>query len=102
VNTPDPLGKGALFSPPAAAPSPPHVGDSPPEGRAAIFSVGPHRPGSVVVECSVCLNRTRMSALEAGVRILVGSLWVPGKHHSRWILCPECNRRTWSRIHWRG
>ncbi len=106
MNSGDPLGKKALFGAPSAADThvddDPLVGGRPVEGRAAMYSTGPHRPGSVVLECSRCLTRTRMSVVEAGVRITFGSVWVPGKRHSRWILCPECGRRSWSRIHWRG
>ena len=103
----DPLGKRALFETPAVVPDDPvdHdplVGGDHPEGRAALYSTGPHRPGSVVLECSRCGVHTRMSALEAGVRIAMISLWIPGRHFSRWMLCPECERRTWSRIHWLG
>ena len=103
----DPLGKRALFSPPPTAPdhhlnNDPLVGGSESEGREAVFSTGPHRAGTVVLECSSCLSRTRMSTVEAGIRILFISAWIPGKRYSRWIQCPECERRTWCRIHWRG
>ena len=93
----DPLGKRALFSPPA--------GEAPAQdddGKTAMFSAGPRRPGTVVLECSRCLTRNRMSVVEAGVRIAYLSAWVPGKRFSRWIQCPECERRTWCKIHWFG
>lgn len=104
--TKDPLGKSALFSPPPmAAPddhldNDPLVGGDQPEGKHALYSAGPRRPGTVVMECSNCLNHTRMTAVEAWVRILYISLWIPGKRFSRWVQCPECERRTWCRIHW--
>ena len=102
----DPLGKRALFSPPAASPSDDHldgdptVGSAAADGIRALYSAGPRRRGTVVLECSRCLNHTRMSLIEAGVRIAFISAWIPGKHFSRWVQCPECERRTWCRIHW--
>ena len=106
--TTDPMGKRALFSPPPApaADRPldddPTVGGQAPEGVKALYSAGPRRPGTVVLECSRCLNHSRMSLVEAGVRIAFLSAWVPAKRYSRWIQCPECEQRTWSRIHWTG
>lgn len=103
----DPLGKRALFETPPVTPDDP-VGDDPlvggdhAEGTAALYSAGPHRPGSVVLECSRCGVWTRMSAIEAGVRIVMISAWIPGKRYSRWMLCPECERRTWCKVHWFG
>jgi hypothetical protein len=94
----DPLGRRALFSPPAS----PVRDDSAPPGKEALYSAGPRRKGTVVVECSRCLNHSRMTTVELGVRIVFVSLWIPGKRHSRWMQCPECQRRTWCRIHWFG
>jgi hypothetical protein len=108
MNERDPLGKKALFSPPPAAQpedlvgDDPLVGSSPPPGKHALYSAGPRRSGTVVVDCSRCLNHTRMSIIEAGVRIAFISAWIPGKKHSRWMQCPECERRTWCKIHWFG
>lgn len=103
----DPFGKQALFRPPVSEIDDPLAHD--PLVRTGktskhedMFAVGPRRPGTVVLECSRCLTRTRMSAVEAGIRILFVSAWVPGKRYSRWMLCPECQRRTWCRIHWFG
>ncbi len=96
----DPLGKKALFTPPPAPPS--GGSDDSPTGKGALYSAGPRRKGTVVVECSRCLNHTRMSTIELGVRVAFISLWIPGKHYSRWMQCPECQRRTWCRVHWFG
>jgi len=103
----DPLGKQALFSPPpGAAPDDLNddllLGRGATDGKNALFSAGPHRSGTVVVECSECLNHTRMSIIEAGVRIAFISLWIPGKRYSRWMQCPECQRRTWCKVRWFG
>ena len=100
----DPLGKSALFSPPPAPP-PEDLLPEPhqrPEGKHALYSAGPPRRGTVVVECSRCLNHSRMTTVELGVRIAFISLWLPGKRFSRWMQCPECERRTWCRVHWFG
>ena len=104
MNKRDPLGKSALFSPPPAAPQEdllpePHPQ---PDGKAALYRAGPRRTGTVVVECSRCLNHSRMTTVELGVRIAFLSLWIPGKRYSRWLQCPECQRRTWCRVHWFG
>lgn len=102
----DPMGKSALFSPPPMAPADDLISDDPTinsrkvDGKHALYSAGPRRRGTVVVECSTCLNHSRMSTVEAGVRIAFISLWIPGKHFSRWMQCPECERRTWCRINW--
>lgn len=101
-------GKRALFS---ANPEAPHLdsidetddplmGGTAPVGKEALYSVGPHRPGSVVFTCSRCDLHTRMSAVEAGIRVLAISIWIPGKRYSRWLLCPQCGERTWCRIEW--
>ncbi len=97
----DPLGKRALFEGPAVAADPLAAGE-PLDGRVALFSAGPHRPGTVLFHCSVCGVRTRMSVIEAAFRVLMISLWAPGRRYSRWVQCPECQRRTWSRIEWLG
>jgi hypothetical protein len=103
----DPLGKLALFEGapievPDSLDEDPLVEPTPPEGTAAMFSAGPHRPGTVTVDCSRCGVRSRMSLIEVGVRIAFISLWIPGKRYSRWMQCPECERRTWCRVHWLG
>jgi hypothetical protein len=43
-----------------------------------------------------------MTTVELGVRLAFISLWIPGKRYSRWMQCPECERRTWCRVHWFG
>lgn len=103
----DPQGKRALFETPAVI-----VDDTVRddelitidlrEGRDALFSVGPHEAGTGVVECTHCGARTRVSYLEMAVRIALISLWIPGKEHSRWMQCPNCQRRSWCRIEWLG
>lgn len=102
----DPLGKRALFETPPVGRKEPAgeeaAGSDPSDGTDALYSVGPHRRGTVVFACSECGVRSRMSAIEAGVRIAFFSAWIPGRRYNRWVQCPECERRTWSRIHWFG
>ncbi len=101
----DPLGKKALFSPPPMVQEDDLVTGEPREtetGKHALYSAGPRRKGTVVLECSNCLNHTRMTTIEAGVRIAFISAWIPTKRFSHWMQCPECERRTWCRIHWFG
>jgi hypothetical protein len=107
VTAADPQGKRALFETPAVV-----VDDTVRddelitidlrEGREALFSAGPHEAGTGVVECTHCGARTRVSYLEIAVRIAMISVWIPGKEHSRWMQCPNCQRRSWCRIKWLG
>jgi len=96
------MGKKALFSPPPGPPQEQAPEGDVPLGKGALYSAGPRRKGTVVVECSRCLNHTRMTTVELGVRVAFVSVWLPGKHYSRWMQCPECQRRTWCRVHWLG
>lgn len=113
----DPLGKRALFSSPGGAsvaeaartqdrPEPRPAGGAGSKNRdgvKALYSLDTEpRLGTVVVECSGCLEHTRISALDAGARIWSFSLWIPGKRFSRHLSCPACGRRTWCRIRWTG
>jgi len=103
----DPKGKRALFEvPPLVEDDPirddPLVGGDEPQGREALFSAGPHRPGTVTIDCAHCGVRSRVSLVEAVVRILSISLWFPGKRFSRWMQCPSCQRRSWVRVEWTG
>jgi hypothetical protein len=98
--TTDPLGKSALFSPPTPGK---HAETTPDEGVKALYSPATEwQLGTVVMECSECLARTRVPLHDAAMRILRFSVWIPGRGHSRWLSCPSCERRTWSRIHWTG
>ena len=97
----DPEGRRALFEAPVAADRQQMLAPgSTPEGRAALFSVGPARPGTVLVDCGSCGERRRVTLAEAGLRLLQGSLWWPGRTRSHWLRCPACGRRTWCRIGW--
>lgn len=111
----DPLGKRALFSgsdsssvaqaasiePRAKSQRANGNGSNKRDGVKALYSLDTEpRLGTVVIECSDCLEHTRISLLDAGVRMWSFSLWIPGKRFSRHLSCPACGRRTWCRIRW--
>lgn len=98
----DPKGKRALFEAPVAAPRDSVSGGGAREGKASLFSTGPARPGTVLVECGKCEARSRVNLLELGVRMLPVGVWLPGRKHSRLLRCPACNVRTWCSVHWTG
>lgn len=96
----DPNGKRALFEAPVQA-AEDHLRAGPQrEGRDALFSAGPARPGTALVECSACKVRTRVGLADLGVRLMTISAWLPGRRHNHWMRCPSCGRRTWCRIGW--
>jgi len=96
----DPTGKQALFSA-AAAEAPDRMAPGlHNEGKDALFSMTPWRPGTVVVECSKCKIRRRASLVEVGARLAMFSAWFPFRSHPHWMSCPTCGRRQWCRIGW--
>jgi hypothetical protein len=96
----DPLGKRALFDPQVAA-APDRISPGARnEGRTALFSAAPRRPGTVIIECSSCKSRTRASVIDLGVRLASLSAWLPLRRHAHWLRCPSCNRWQWCRIGW--
>lgn len=96
----DPTGRHALFAtPPTAARDQLGPGNQK-DGREAFFSTGPRQTGTVVITCSECDTRSRVTLLDLGVRLLSISAWVPGRSHSHWMRCPGCHRHTWCRIGW--
>jgi hypothetical protein len=96
----DPTGKQALFSGAAAEAPDRAAPGAHTEGKEALFSIAPWRPGTVVVDCSVCKVRRRASLLEVGMRLVMGSLWFPWGKHPHWMSCASCGRRQWCRIGW--
>jgi len=96
----DPTGRAALFGAPvAAAPDRLTTGDQR-HGRAALFSSGGRQAGTVVIECSSCRLRTRLSLLQLATRLASGSAWVPLRRYQHWMVCPGCGKRHWCRIGW--
>ena len=103
----DPQGKRALFEAPPAEIDDPLQDDvlhdpARRDGQAALFSTGEHQSGTGIIDCSHCGTKTRASHVDIGVRIALISLWIPGKPFSRWMQCPNCQRRSWCRVEWRG
>lgn len=90
----DPQGKHALFGAPARYDTP-GAG-----GKDALYSSATRRPGTLVVECSSCGGRSRVSYVEFARRQLPLTLWFPWQRHSRLMTCPACGRRTWLAAHW--
>jgi hypothetical protein len=96
----DPTGKRALYSmPPTEAPDRSDEGRHN-EGKDALFSMTPPRLGTVVVECSSCQVRKRVSLIEAWGRLAMLTVWYPFRRHPHWMNCPSCGRRGWCRIGW--
>ncbi len=96
----DPTGKHALFStPPQAAPDQLRPGNQK-DGRQAFFSTGPRQPGTVIVVCSSCKVRSRVTLVDLGVRLLSISVWIPRRRRNHWMRCPGCNQHTWCDINW--
>lgn len=101
--TSDPFGKRALFDPAAdddaAKLIKPTVrmGE---QGKASLFTAGERRPGTVVLTCSSCRARSRVSLLELGLAHLPFWLWIPGRPYSRLLRCPACEQRTWVAVNW--
>lgn len=93
----DPLGRRALFSPPAEAAAPPRPHGKEMEGKEALYSTASSSPSltTVLVECSGCGGRSRIGLVEFFVRHLPFWLWVPWARYSNLMTCPACDRRTW-------
>jgi hypothetical protein len=129
TDSPDPLGKRALFWAPAErdedGPRSSAECDAP--GKHALFSEearsgaalhgassrpAPRRPGRVLgaglggflgpitVDCSACGSRTEIRVAEFAVLHLPIWLWRPGRGYTRFMTCPACRRRTWVSASW--
>lgn len=72
------------------------------DSHEALYSVGEHESGTVVVTCSRCDVRSRIPVVESIIRILAISVWVPGRTYTHWMQCPSCQTRSWCRIDWMG
>jgi hypothetical protein len=96
----DPTGKQALFEAAVAAAPDRSAAGPHSDGKTALFSMAPWRPGTVVIECSRCKVRRRASLVEVAARLTSGSIWLPFASHPHWMSCPACGRRQWCRIGW--
>jgi hypothetical protein len=96
----DPNGRAALFAaPPTTARDQLGAGDQK-DGRQAFFSIGPRRSGTVVVTCSSCHTRSRITVFDLALRLLTVSVWVPVLRHPHWMRCPACGKHTWCGVAW--
>ena len=73
---------------------------NPRDGKEALYSSGPHQPGTVVVTCSACKARSRINFTDLGLRWLTGTVWIPGRRDGHWMRCPSCQKRTWCSVAW--
>jgi hypothetical protein len=96
VSTHDPQGKRALFTS-AKESSQPESGRA---GKAALYSAASRRPATLVVECSSCHGRSRVSYVDFARRHLPFTVWTPWRRYSRLMTCPACGRRTWLAARW--
>ena len=94
----DPLGRRALFEPPPTAKATRPAGN----GKESLYSAAPggRAWGTVVLECSSCRARSRVSLVEFAWRHLPFWLWVPWLRYSQFMSCPACERRTWLGVSW--
>lgn len=93
----DPKGKSALFEAPVQAP-PDHLRGGVEDGKRALYSAEARRPGTVVVECSGCKEKTRSTYFDLGLGLLPVTAWIPGRKNGHLLRCPACNRRRWCSI----
>jgi hypothetical protein len=98
----DPLGKAALFSGDASVSPISPDADGPGRGATHLFSQPGPRSGTLLVDCSACGRRTRVTYAEFALMHLPMWLWVPllTRSHRHWLRCPACRRFTWLRARW--
>ncbi|MGZ6978708.1 MAG: hypothetical protein ACXVJW_11400 [Acidimicrobiia bacterium] len=70
------------------------------DGKRALFSSAVRRPGTLVVDCSKCHGRTRLSYMEFAQRHLPYWLWTPWRRFSHYMVCPACGQRAWISARW--
>jgi hypothetical protein len=58
------------------------------------------KPGTLVVDCSRCHGRTRVTYVEFAQRHLPYWVWTPWKKYSRYAVCPSCGQRSWLAARW--
>lgn len=96
----DPQGRRALFETPVAAAADTVRSGKASDGKDALYSTGPRRPGTVVVSCGGCKAKSRINLTDLGLRWLTGTVWIPGRRRSHWMRCPSCGKHTWCSIGW--
>ncbi len=101
----DPDGRAALFSIAQSAAqregmSGEEIAFEAAEGRDALFSVAGHRPGTVTLTCESCHRTTRVDLVRLAKMHFPFYLWFPWRTHSRLLVCPACEHRSWLRVGW--
>lgn len=66
------------------------------DGKRALYSG--EESGPVKIDCARCGTTSEIGILDALMRILRFSLWIPGRTYSRRLECPACQRRSWVRV----
>jgi hypothetical protein len=94
----DPSGKAALFSHGAT----PLVIEEEPPAPSVVAEPEHRRLGTLVVECSACDTRSRVSYLDFMLMNLPVGVWLPlpGLEFNRRMTCPACGQWTWLQAHW--
>jgi hypothetical protein len=115
---PDPLGKRALYRPPAATTR--RQGLSPQRRSAVVLPVGKRalysgeRPrdggeravaddplverGPFTVRCQRCWQVSRIGALELLIFQFPVGVWLPRGRFDRRMTCPSCRKRSWCSV----
>ena len=112
---PDPLGKRALFSVPAAGGAP--GGDTGPVtplpvGKRALYSGVPRQSdthdgapanplaerGAFSVDCERCGQKSRIGLVDLLIYQLPIGVWLPRGRFDRRMTCPSCRRRAWCSV----
>lgn len=99
----DPSGKSAIFSPTSEKSSSAAPPDTEVESRVARSeSHDPPRAGTLVVECSSCEERTRVTFFDFALLNLPLGFFVPvpGRRFKHRMTCPACSSWTWVEAHW--
>ena len=105
----DPLGKSALFSPPPETPvsdvRPPEAESA--EGSRAVASdaneAAYHHGATglgVEFECGGCGQNSRLTLVEAMVRLVALAPWIPWTRYNRLVNCPACHHWRWCHVRW--
>ena len=69
-------------------------------GKHVLYSASERKSMSCTVECSSCLEETRVNYLELAALLFPVHFHVPLlRYHQSWMRCPACGRRTWVRVH---
>ncbi len=85
-------GKRSLFSGGRSGPTPKG------EGKDALYSHDSEDHGPIKIDCARCGETTDVSILDALGRVLRFSLWIPRREYNHRLVCPACDKRSWTRI----